>query len=123
MVALNAWLTDKGQIIEVDDSMHDEYAYDLIDREVGFKSDKILKLMDEKGFSTYGEFLFDRGWVKVRTNYDNTLSIVGDEVDTERLMRNTRKPAMNPTQMRVAKKICNQKGTSLHKALNVPKFW
>ena len=45
------------------------------------------------------------------------VQILGDCIDLTRPMRNTMCPAMNQTQLRIAKQICKEHGVSFHQSI------
>ncbi len=118
----DAWLTPEGEIIEVGKYQHNEYAKDLLIKEMGF--DNYLDFMEENNFDLEYSVLHKRGWIRIKfTNYTPYVTILGDCIDMMKPMRNTLCPAMNEKQMRVAIEICEQEGVDFHKAINYKRFW
>ena len=118
----DAWLKPDGELIEVGKYQHNEYAKDLLIKEMGF--DNYLDFMEENNFDLEYRVLHKRGWIRIKfTNYKPYVTILGDCVDLTKPMRNTISPAMNEKQMRVAIEICEQEGVDFHKAINYKRFW
>ena len=114
----DAWLTPEGEIIEVGKFKHNEYAKDLLIKEMGF--DNYLDFMEENNFDLEYRVLHKRGWVRIKyTNYKPYVTILGDYVDLTKPMRNTLCPAMNERQLRVAKELCEQEGVDFYEAINL----
>lgn len=119
----DSWLKPNGEIIEVGNFMHNEYASNLLEEEMG-----LLKMMDylkEKHLSYPYEVLHERGWVRIKFNksYAPKIKILGGCIDMTKPMRNTIDPAMNQTQLKVAKRLCEESNETLHRALNDKRFW
>ena len=119
----DSWLTPDGEIIEVGDFQHNEYASDLLEKEMGFK--ELYDYMEKERVSYPYEILHLRGWVRIKynTSYLPRIEILGDCIDLTQPMRNTIDPPMNEKQMRVAKELCEECNTTLHVAINDKRFW
>ena len=118
----DSWLTPEGEIIEVGKYQHNEYAKDLLIKEMGF--DNYLDFMQENHFNLEYIVLHKRGWIRIKyTNYKPYVTILGDCVDMIKPMRNTLCPTMNEKQMRVAKELCEKYETDFNVAINYKRFW
>jgi len=119
----DSWLTVKGQIIEVGDSQHNEYASNLLEGEMGLEG--LYDYMDKHHMSYPYEVLHERGWVRIKfnTNYLPRIEILGGCINLTKPMRNTIDPAMNERQLKVAKELCEDCNTLLHVAINDKRFW
>ncbi len=116
----DSWLKPNGELIEVGQAKHNDYATDYLLNELGREGTE--SLLDKSNLSSPYEVLHNRGWIIVRFLHNQTVSIVGNCVNLTKLMRNTQDPAMNSAQMRVAKKLCRLTNTSLIDALNDKRF-
>lgn len=118
----DSWLDPNGEIIEVGDFQHNEYASDLLEKEMGIL--ELLGYMDKENIYPY-EILHKRGWIRIKynTTYLPRIEILGGCIDLTKPMRNTIDPAMNEKQIRVAKDLCEKCNTELHVAINDKRFW
>jgi hypothetical protein len=119
----DSWLTPDGKIIEVGDFMHDEYACELLENEMGME--KLRAYMDENNCNSYTEILHKRGWVRIKYNtaYLPKIEILGNCISLVRPERNTIDPKMNKKQLKIAKQLCEECNTTLHVAINDKRFW
>lgn len=118
----DSWLTPNGEIIEVGDSQHNEYASDLLEEEMGLF--ELHDYMSKNNISYPYEILHQRGWIRIKYNtYLPKIEILGNCISLAKLMRNTMDPAMNEKQLKVAKQLCEECNTSLHMAINDKRFW
>ena len=117
----DAWLDPNGKLHEVCFGMHNTFAGDLLIAEMGLE--KMMENRRRTKMYPY-EVLHSRGWVRVRlSRIAPFVIILGNHINMSNPMRNTSEPAMNQTQLRVAKLICEEYGTTLHKAINDKRFW
>ena len=117
----DAWLDPNGKLHQVGDGMHNSFAGDLLIAEMGLE-----KMMENRRATKLYPFevLHSRGWVRVKlSKFAPFVIILGNHMDVCRPMRNTSEPAMNQTQLRIANLICEEYGTTLHKAINDKRFW
>ena len=117
----DAWLDPNGKLHEVGDGMHNSFAGDLLIAEMGLD-----KMMENRRITKLYPFevLHSRGWVRVRlSRFAPFVIIMGNHINLCTPMRNTSEPAMNQTQLRVAKQICEEYETTLHNAINDKRFW
>ena len=119
----DSWLNPKGEIIEVGDFQHNEYASDLLEEEMGLR--ELHDYMDKEHISYPYEVLHKRSWIRIKYNtaYLPKIEILGGCIDLTKPMRNTIDPAMNEKQIRVAKELCEKCNTELHVAINDKRFW
>lgn len=119
----DSWLTPNGEIIEVGDFQHNEYAFDLLEEEMGLE--ELFDYMAKEHVSYPYEVLHKRGWIRIKynTSYLPRIAILGNCIDLTKPMRNTINPAMNEYQMKVVRGICEKVGESLHRAINDKRFW
>ena len=119
----DSWLTPKGEIIEVGDFMHNEYAYDILEAEMGLE--ELHDYMESNHASSASEVLYQRGWVRIKYNtaYLPSVEIFGGCIDLTKRMNNTMDPSMNKIQLGVAKIICEECHTPFHTAINDRRFW
>lgn len=119
---LDSWLNTYGEIIEVGEGQHNDYAYDVLEAEMGLE--ELMQYMDENNCQSACDVLHMRDWVKVRfnTSYLPRIEITGRCIDLTKPMRNTINPAMNEAQINVAMKLCEKYNTSLHDAINDKRF-
>ena len=116
----NAWLDPRGKLHEVQQCCHYEFAISFLKNELGEDGYRKLRLRMLSPTTA----LHKRGWVRIELHdYLPKVQILGDCIDLTRPMRNTMCPAMNQTQLRIAKQICEEYGTTLHKAINDKRFW
>ena len=120
----DSWLNPNGEIIEVGDFQHNEYAYEILEKEFGDLG-KLLDYMEENRCQSATEVLHLRGWVRIKYNtaYLPRIEILGNCIDLTKPRKNTIDPAMNERQMRVAKELCEKCNTELHVAINDKRFW
>lgn len=118
----DSWLNPKGEIIKVEDFRHNEYAHELLEKEMGFQA--LVSFRREHNKSDT-EILHDRGWVRVKINtaYLPRIQLLGNCIDLTKPRKNTMDPAMNSKQLRVAKQLCEEHNTTLHVAVNDKRFW
>lgn len=107
------WLKPDGTFEEC--ASHDQFAYEYLCLEMSRA--EIEEEID--GFEV--QYPFEVLWVRVKT-YNEGLRILGGTVSLEQPMRNTMDPAMNPAQLRAAKRLCEEFGTTLHNAINEWRF-
>jgi len=113
----NCWITPEGKIIYVPRYGHNEYANELLKKELGLEG--VCKI-DKYPY----QILHERGWIRVEIHdYEPKVEILGYCIDLTQPMRNTIDPPMNPIQMRIAKMICEECGVTLHQAINDRRFW
>ena len=124
MTKKDAWLKPNGEIIEVGFCEHNEFAHDYLEQEMG-SIENLYKYMDEISVSYPYEVLHERGWVRIKYNdsFLPKVEILGNCISLCELQRNTMHPAMNQTQLRIAKKICEEVGEEFHRAINDKRFW
>lgn len=119
----DSWLNPNGEIIEVGNFRHNEYAYEILEAEMGFS--ELHDYMDENNCNSATEVLHKRGWVRIKYNtaYLPRIEILGNCIDLTKPMRNTIDPAMNERQIRVVKELCEKCNTPFHVAINDKRFW
>lgn len=124
LIMRDSWLNPKGEIIEVGDFQHNEYASEILEAEFG-DLEKLHDYMEENHCQYAYEVLHLRGWVRIKYNtaYLPRIQILGSCIDLTKPARNTIDPAMNERQIRVAKELCEKCNTSLHVAINDKRFW
>jgi len=117
----DCWIKPNGQIIEVGDFMHNEYASELLKEEMG---DSYYENVHGKNKYPY-VILHERGWIRVKfnTSYLPKIEILGGCIDLTKQMRNTIDPAMNSAQMKKAKMLCDEVGEDFNRAINDKRFW
>ena len=117
----DAWIDPNGKLIEV--STHNEFASDLLEEEMGIV--EMLDYIEDNGMDYPNEVLHKRGWVRVKFNdsYLPRVEILGGCISLVKQMRNTIDPAMNTTQLRIAKQICEEQNTAFNMAINDKRFW
>ena len=120
---IDSWLTPSGEIIEVGDCMHNEYAYKILEEEMGLG--KLQTYMQKHHMSSAYQVLHFRGWVRIKYNtaYPPNIKILGDCVDLTAPRKNTINPPMNSRQLAVAKELCEEFDTPFHIAINDRRFW
>ena len=120
---IDSWLTPDGEVIQVGNFAHNQYAYEVLSEERGLNA--LMEYMDEKGFNSAYEVLHERGWVRIKYNegYLPAIEILGGTISLVREMKNTIDPAMNSMQMAVAKRLCAEAGTPFLHAINDKRFW
>ena len=120
----DSWLNPEGEIIEVGDFQHNDYAYEILKAEFG-DLEKLHNFMEENHCQYAYEVLHLRGWVRIKYNtaYLPPIEILGSCIDLTKPVRNTIDPAMNARQMKVAKQLCENCNTTLHRAVNDRRFW
>jgi hypothetical protein len=118
MQKIDSWLDPNGNIIEVGDCQHNEYASDLLEQEMGLF--ELHDYMDKENMSYPYEVLHKRGWVRIKYNtaYLPRIEILGGCCSLVKPMRKTIDPAMNERQLRVAKQLCEDCDTPFHVAIN-----
>ena len=120
----DAWINTNGELIEVGDMQHNNYASELLEKELGFEG--MMKLLDDNNDCYPYEILHDRGWIRVQTNTygngTNNVEILGNCIDLTKIMRNTIDPPMNSKQMQVAKRICKDNNVDFSNAINDRRF-
>ena len=116
----DCWIDPKGQIYEVPDFGHNDFAYEYLEKQIGFE-----EMMKIKGIRSAYSILHDMGWVRVKynTSYAPKVEILGDCIDLTKPQKNTIDPAMNSIQLRVAKQICDEIGEDFHRAINDKRWW
>ena len=114
----DAWLRPNGEIIEVDQFKHDEYARDFLTKEMEMEGIK-------RNITSPTMELHKRGWVRIKYNIQwlPRIEIMGGNISMIKPMRNTIDPAMNEKQLKVARRLCEEMNTSLHVAINHKSFW
>jgi hypothetical protein len=119
----DSWLDPNGNIIEVGQFNHNEYASELLKKEMGIK--RLYDFMEKNYISYPYSILHKRGWIRIiyRNNPLQKIEIIGDCIDLTKPMRNTIDPAMNESQLRVAKILCEECNTLFHIAINDKRFW
>lgn len=118
----DSWLDPDGNIIEVGRFKHNEYATDILVKEMG--RDFLRAYMDEHDLRYPYEVLHERGWVRIKLYSENPkISMLGNCMDLTKPMRNTIEPAMNRKQLSVAKKLCDRFDTDLITAVNDRVYW
>ena len=119
----DSWLTPKGEIIEVGDFQHNEYANDLLEDEMGLE--KLHKHMKKNNYDSATEVLHSRGWVRIKYNtaYLPNIEILGGCTNLVEIQRNTMDPPMNIKQLKIAKRLCEDNDTEFHVAINDKRFW
>lgn len=118
----DAWLKPDGKLIEVGESQHNDFAYEFLEKEMGFE--KMMELLDKNNNCSPGEILHKRGWIKIRFYSGiNGVEVSGNCISLVKPMRNTIDPPMNMEQMKIVKQICKENGTEFHKAINDKRFW
>ena len=116
----DAWMEPNGKLHEVASCCHLEFAESYLKKELG--DDYKNQVWGSNPSPT--EVLSSRGWVRIEiVSYEPEVQILGNCIDLCQPMRNTMEPAMNQTQIRIAKQICEEYGTTLHKAINDKRFW
>ena len=118
----DCWIDPKGKIYEVGFCMHNEFAEELLKKEMDTKT--FYETCYGNGKYPY-EILHDRGWVRVKYNTSDApkVAILGGCIDLTKRKINTIDPAMNSHQMRVAKLICDEVGEDFYRAINDKRFW
>lgn len=118
---IDAWLTPNGELIEVGECMHGDYAENILKKEFGKNYYNNVYKIDK----TPTAILCERGWVRIKYNngYLPRVCIIGNCIDLTKPMRNTIEPAMNEKQLEVAKRLCDEVNTTLHVAINDKRFW
>jgi len=119
----DSWLKPNGEIIEVGDFMHNEYAYELLETEMGME--QLHDYMEEHNYQSASDVLHKRGWIRIKYNkaYLPRIEILGNCISLSRPERNTIDPRMNSKQLKVAKQLCEENDTTLHVAVNDKRFW
>ena len=119
----DSWLKPNGEIIEVGLFQHNKYAYELLEKEMGFN--ELHDYMYENNCCSATEVLHLRGWVRIKYNtaYLPGIEILGNCIDLTKPARNTIDPSMNSRQLSVAKKLCEENNTQFHVAINDKRFW
>lgn len=119
----DSWLTPNGEVIEVGDFQHNEYARELLIKEIGFSN--LQDYMEDNNINSHTEILHERGWVRIKynTSYLPRIQILGNCIDLTKPMMNTIDPSMNRKQLSVAKTLCYMNNTPLHMAINDRRFW
>lgn len=111
----NYWLQPDGNLIGVQPFGHNEYAKDFLIDEMGF--DGYIEKVHYRTRMAY-QILHERGWVRIKFSPNTKkIRILGDCVDMKP-MRNTIDPAMNSTQLRIAKILCEYYDTDFYDAIN-----
>ena len=120
----DCWIDQKGKIYEVGDCMHNDFASEFLEKEMG-GYENLYEYMNKNNISYPYQVLHKRGWVRVKYNtaYLPKVEILGDCISLASMQRNTMYPAMNSRQMRVAKLICEEVGEDFHRAINDKRFW
>lgn len=118
----DCWLDPKGKIHEVCHAGHNEFAYKLLEKELG-DVEKVYDEIKNLGCNFPYQVLHKRGWIRIEVRHDNHIEILGDCVDFTKPQKNTIDPHMNSTQIRVAKIMCEETNTSFHQAINDKRFW
>jgi hypothetical protein len=117
---MNCWITEKGKVIKVPVSGHNKFAEKYLTENTSIS---ILDLLKSENVDYPYQVLHKKGWVRVCSCGSDYLFIGGDTIDCTKPMRNTMDPPMNAIQMKAAKKIANDLGTTFHKAINDKRFW
>ena len=116
----DCWIKPNGKIVEVEKYCHIDYAHNYLSENYNKEEKrKLLNKNDHSAIST----LHALGWVRVQVNTDNHIEIFGDCISLVKPMRNTCDPAMNPAQIKTAKRLCRESNTEFHKAINDSRFW
>lgn len=118
---IDSWLDPNGKIIKVCQRGHNEYASELIEKEMGLSGmwDYIRKT---KNINYPYEVLHHRGWIRVYYDSKDKINILGGCIDLTEPMRNTMDPKMNIKQLSVAKRLCKDNGLTLQDAINDDRF-
>ena len=111
------WLDNNAKLIEVGECGHNDYAFELLKKELGRKKLHEM-IMTNKSTS---EILHDRGWIRIAINFGR-VEIFGGCIDLTKPQRNTVDPKMNIKQLSVAEKLCKEHNYSFHKAINDKRF-
>lgn len=119
----DSWIDPEGNIIEVGDFMHNEYASELLENEMGFEG--FYNYMKENNIRHPFEVLHNRGWVRVKinTSYLPRLEVLGSCINLVEKMDNTIDPELNSKQLDVVLGLCEKFNTQFHVAINDKKFW
>ena len=120
---VDSWLSPDGDIIEVGQFQHNEYASDLLKEEMGIR--ELFEYKIKNNFWCSSDILHKRGWVRIEfhTTYLPKIQFLGNCIDLTKPMRNTMEPAMNEVQLRIAEQLCEKYETSFHMAINDRRFW
>ena len=118
---LDSWIDSEGKIIEVGYMQHNDYASELLIKEMGIG--EMVDMLEENNTMPY-EILHKRGWVRVKIKKYASIKveILGGCMDLTKIMRNTKNPAMNAKQMRTANRICKAHDVDFINAINDNRF-
>lgn len=119
---IDSWLKPNGEIVEVGQFYHNEYASNLLEEEMELED--LDKYMRDNFISYPYEVLHKRGWIRIKySTCFPKITILGGCIDLTKPMHNTMDPAMNEKQLRVAKRLCEELEVPLHAAINDSRFW
>lgn len=110
----NFWLDPNGRLHNSGNS-HNKFAEQFIENNIEYN--KMFLEVENDIVEYHFEFLHYLGWVRVTIN-NNKISILGNSGAPDKILRNTMQPAMNPKQLRVAKKLCKEFNHTFLDAIN-----
>jgi hypothetical protein len=119
MSNFNSWIDPQGKVISVPMAGHNDYATKHLKE--GLQCN-LIDLLEEEGVDYPYQLLHKRGWIRCM-DHQGKISIMGDCIDLTKPMRNTMDPPMNAAQMRTAKRLASENGTTIHKLINPKMFW
>jgi len=120
----DAWLDPDGNMIEVYQCGHNDYASELLEKEFG-DFEPLYKYMEDNNLQYPYEVLHERGWVRIKFHPDSKQKVeaLGNCISLVQPMRNTIDPPMNEKQLKVVKELCDKYNVPFHIAVNDKRFW